>query len=152
VCGSKNCENSFNEKLCYRRRTAGRAVCRNLVICCTTVGTSCIPQIEIMKLDGYIWPACNKQPRCVGRRRCHQQALLSTSSVDNAIDLPWRNFPEFGTSSRGKALVLEIREFPYKHEVGKIEGNPCTKNHPSRSFVSIELRLVMDAGLWLVPR
>ena len=38
------------------------------------------------------------------------------SFVDNAIDLPWRNFfrPEFGTKfPREVLLLLEILEFPY---------------------------------------
>jgi len=42
------------------------------------------------------------------RRPCRQQAPSSTSFVDNAIDLPWRNFlrPEIGQSSRGSTLIF----------------------------------------------
>jgi len=51
------------KKLCYHRRTARRAVSRNLVNCCTTVGTTCTTnreQIEVMQLEGYSRPTCNK--------------------------------------------------------------------------------------------
>jgi len=52
---------------------------------------------------------CSKQPRLVNYRP-------STSFVDNAIDLPWRNFlsPEFGTKfQREVPSFLEILKFPY---------------------------------------
>jgi len=66
-------------------------VSRNVVNCCTTVGTVCTTnpqQIEVMELECYSRPACGKQPRRVDRRRYDQQAGLSTSFADNTIDLP----------------------------------------------------------------
>ena len=72
-----------------------RATCcvsRNLVNCCTTVGTICTTnpqQIEVMELEYYSRRMCSKQPWRVDRRRYCQP---STSSIvdkfaDNAVDL-----------------------------------------------------------------
>ena len=50
------------------------------------------------------------------RRRCDPQTRPSTSFVDHAIDLMWRNFlcPAFGIKfQREVPLFLEVLEFPY---------------------------------------
>ena len=84
-----------------------------------TAGTSCLKnpqQTEVMELRGYSRPTCSKQPRRVDRRRCRQQARPSTSSVDNTVELPRRNFTcaEFRTKFHGEVpLFLEQREIPY---------------------------------------
>jgi len=108
-----------NKKLCYRKRTARRAM--SVEISCTTF---CANQLHHkstasrMELESYSWRTCCKQPRRVGHRRCRQQAPSSTSFVDNAIDLPRGNFlsPEFWTKVRSEVPVLgqyPIPEFPY---------------------------------------
>jgi len=63
--------------------------------------TTCRPktiqeQAEAIESEGYSWPACNKQPPRIDRRRCRQQAPPSTSFLVNTIDLPWRNFFKSG--------------------------------------------------------
>jgi len=61
-------------------------------------------QIAVVELEHYGRPKCSKQPRRVERRRRGQQARPSTSSVDNTIDLLWRNFqsPYFVTKLQKK--------------------------------------------------
>jgi len=68
----------------------------------STVETSCTTnaeQIAIMKLEGYSSPTCGKQPRLVDCRIGVVNKLDRRRVVDDAIDLPWRNFlsPKFGT-------------------------------------------------------
>ena len=72
-----------------------------------------------MKLEDYSWSTCSKQPRRVDRCRSRQLVRPSTSFVDTAIDLTWRNFlrPEFGTMFQPQGsevpLFLYIPEFIY---------------------------------------
>ena len=66
--------------------------------------------------EGYSLSTCCIQLRRVVSRQCRQQAPSSTSYVDNAIDLPWRNFqsPESGIKfQREVPLFLEIPKFPH---------------------------------------
>jgi len=67
----------------------------------TTVEISCIAnpkQIKLMEIEGYSQPMCSKQPRLVDCR------IGVVNKLDNAIDLPWRNFEvqSLGQISRGK--------------------------------------------------
>ena len=60
-----------------------------------------------MESDGYRWSTCSKQPRLVDCRIGVVNKLDRRRRrwvVDNAIDLPWRNFlrPDLGQSSREK--------------------------------------------------
>ena len=116
----------YDEKLCYSRRTARRAVynyvSRNLVNCCATAGTSCTnpQQIEVTELElcgRLTCRAWNIEPRrtcmfmCiqpwrVDRRDCAQQARPSASFVDNTSKLPWRNCPEFWTKFHTKRIFV----------------------------------------------
>jgi len=67
-------------------------------------------QIEVTELEGYSWPTCSKQPRLVDclvgvvnkldRRRRRRRV------VDNAIDLPWRNFLSSGFGTKSQREVL----------------------------------------------
>ena len=71
-----------DRKVYYRRGTARRAVCRNLVDCCTVVRTSSTTlsqQIDVIKLEHYGRQNCSKQSWCIDRRRCSQQSRQSTS-------------------------------------------------------------------------
>jgi len=87
-------ECSVYKKLCYRRRTARRDVSVKILLH-DSVGTSCITnpeQTEVMELEGYSRPTCNK-PRAsshdaLDRRTRDPQARPSTSFVDHTIDLP----------------------------------------------------------------
>ena len=85
-----------NTKLYYRRRTARRAVSRNLINCCTTVGISCTtnPQ-QIRNIPSSKLRASRRDASTVD-----PQTRPSMSSVEDTIDLPRRNFPspEFGTN------------------------------------------------------
>jgi len=57
---------------------------------------------------------------------CRQQARPSTTTtttnvVDNAIDLPWRNFPEFGVQDKvpeGSTLIFGDDQISLQHSVG----------------------------------
>ena len=76
----------YIKKLCYRRRTARRAVPVEIWLTAAHSCTTNPEQIEITELGGY------------------------------TIDLPWRNFlsPEFGTKFQRKVpFVLAVPEFPY---------------------------------------
>jgi len=92
----------------------------------------------------------SKQPRLVDCRRpicrCRQQARPSTtttSSVDDAIDVPWRNFPspEFGTVPEGSNLIFGDTQIYFKHGVEYVEGRLHAKNSSIRPVVSIQYRL-----------
>jgi len=64
-------------------------------------------------------------PRRGDRRRCRQPPRLSTSFVDNTIDLPWRNFrsPEIGTTFQMEVLLVsDISEYPSNSLQCRIDG------------------------------
>ena len=86
-----------------------------------SVGTSCTTnpeQIEVMELDGYSRPTCNKlcasNPDALDRRRCNPQARPSTTFVDHTVDLSRRNFqsPDFRAKfQREVPLFLRYQDF-----------------------------------------
>jgi len=64
-----------------RTDRATRSGSRNLVNCCTTVGASCTtnPQhVEVMELEGYSRPTCNK-PCASSHELDSRQVLLTTT-------------------------------------------------------------------------
>ena len=100
-----------------------------------------------MELKSYSRPTCSKQPRRVDRRRCRQQALPSTCIVDTTIDLPWRNFPEFGARGNvpeGCILTFEGARISLQQSVGQVEGSPRAKASSIRPVVLIQYRRVTD--------
>ena len=118
----------LDKKLCYLRR-ARRAMSVKILSAAAqlykqVVGPTRNPQIAVMELEGYYsWSTCIKQPRLVDCRigvvnkldRRRRRRRLPRF-VDNAIDLPWRNFlrSEFGAKfQREVPLFSEVPEFPY---------------------------------------
>jgi len=64
----KNLSLAVHKKLCYRRRTARRAMSVKIL---STVEKSCTTnpqQIKAMELESYSWGTCSKQPQLVD---CH---------------------------------------------------------------------------------
>jgi len=111
---------------------------------CTTTNPQWVIGSQLIDLN-------SKQPRLVDCRRpicrCRQQARPSTttttSSVDDAIDVPWRNFPspEFGTVPEGSNLIFGDTQIYFKHGVEYVEGRLHAKNSSIRPVVSIQYRL-----------
>jgi len=94
----------LNKKLCYRRRTARRAMSLKIL---STVETSCTTNPQQIAGEGYTVDRLVINSHDSSTRlsyRCRQQIQPSTTTrfVDNAMDLSWRNFlsPEFGTKSQ----------------------------------------------------
>ena len=78
-------------------------------------------QIEVTELESYSRPTYNKlcasshDALAYRRCKCNQQARPSTSFVDHAIDLPWKNFlsPQFKWHrSGGKNPYFRIQAYP----------------------------------------
>ena len=98
---------SVQEALLPQRRDVSATIVHTAARHC--IGTSCSlqynpEQIEVMELECYSRPTCNKlcasSHDALDRRSCNPQARPSTSSVDHTVDLPRRNF--LRQSSRGK--------------------------------------------------
>ena len=111
---------SMNKKLCYSMARAMRCVSHSLGNCRTSCTTN-PKQIAVMKSELIDCPLTfrhySKQPRLVDCSIGVQAPPLTTTTsfVDNAIDLPRRNFPcpEFGAKfQREVPLFLEVPEFP----------------------------------------
>ena len=87
---------SEHEALVYRRGTARRGLSVTVLAIAAqnrNVSLQQNPeQVEVMELDGYSRPTCNKRRAfshdALDRRTCDPQARPSTSSVDHTIDLP----------------------------------------------------------------
>ena len=133
-----------------RQSTEGTTclVSQNLVNCCTTVGRSSTDQeqIEVMELEGYSRPTCNKL--CVSScHRCSPQARPSMSFVDNTIDFLSQNFllsPELGTMFQKEVpLFLALAEFPYNTVWDRSKKAPMPKTSWIRPVVLIQYQLVV---------
>ena len=133
---------------------ATRCVSRNPVNCCTTVRTSCTInplQIDVVESEHCGRRTCARdecitstvQPRRGDRRKFRQQARPSKSFVDNAINLPWRNFlsPEFEAKFHSKVpLSLEIPTFPQNLA-------PATELSKRVSAILVGWRLPLDISI-----
>ena len=121
-------EDFEQEPVLLQTDRATRCVSRNLVNRCTTVGISCTANPQQVEVLYYGRRICSKQPRRIDRRRCQLIRPL-TISVDNTIDLPWRNFSEFRTEFQWEVPVfLKVPEFLITHyRIGKSEA-PVPKN------------------------
>jgi len=123
--------NQYNvyKKLCYRRRTALRAMSVRILSTVETCTTN--PQIAVMELDGYSWPTRrevnSKQSRLVGCstgvvNKLDRPSTTTTRFVDNTIDFPRWKVPSLWQSLRGKhPNFLEIPKFPYWSAVWEVE-------------------------------
>ena len=86
-----------------RRRTA-RNVSRNLVNCRTAVGTSCTTnpeEIEVMELEGYSRPACNKLCAFSHDTLDRRRVLLTTLVHHRLCRAKFSRVPE------GSAFIFE---------------------------------------------
>jgi len=111
-----------NEKHCYRRRTARRTTSVRIWSTAAQLREQVVhkyrEQIEVMELEGYSRPTCNKLRQAttrLDRPGCHPQARPTASFVDNTIDFPRPNFlnPEFVTAFWWEVpLFLEVYELP----------------------------------------
>ena len=114
----------MNTKLCCHRKTARRAVSVKIL---STVETSCTTnpqQLAVIKLEGYSWPTCSKQPRLVDcrigvgnklDRRRRRRVLLTTRST--CRDRVWDKVPA------GSALIFTAR--CYASAVGLLAMGLC---------------------------
>ena len=123
--------------------TATRYVSQNLVNCINKLynksTTSRSDGVTVLQLIDLQWTATTRRLSY----RCRQQARPSTTTtsfVDNAIDLSWRNFlnPEFGfwslgTSQREVSKFLEILKFSCTTVRNRWKQTPCQKQLDSSS-------------------
>jgi len=96
-CRLSDGNNNKTKKLCYRRRTARRAM--SLEILSTAARRS---RNGRNKLHNKSTP---------NNWTCGQQGLPSTSFVDNTIDIPWRNFLslEFWTAFQSTFIFVDTQ-------------------------------------------
>jgi len=96
-----------DKKICYRRRTARRAMSFKILSTIETICTTNSQQIEVMELEGYSWSTCSKQPRLVD---CRVSSTSSTVDGDDDECCWQRDWlaaakfpsPEFGTKFQRK--------------------------------------------------
>jgi len=105
---TNNIQAKLNKKLCYRRRTARRAMSVKILSTVETSSTANPQQIAVMELEGYSRPTCSKQARLVNcrigvvnklDRRRRRRVLLTTRSTCRGEIFQVRSS---GQSPRGK--------------------------------------------------
>ena len=92
---------------------------------------------------------CVRPARTRGPSSCDHQARPSTSFVDDTIDLPWRNFPEYRVRDkvqREVPLFLEIPEFPYNTLVYRWQEAPVPITSSIRSVYRHKYRQTHTLG------
>ena len=121
----------------------------------STVETSCTAntqQIEVMKLEGYSWPTCIKQPRLVDcrigvvnkldrRRRRRRRVLLATRSTRRGEIFQVRSL---GQSPRGK--YPNFGRYPYF--LTTYNGTGGRKEAPRQKPARFIQSFRHNTGLW----
>ena len=147
---TNNIQAKLNKKLCYRRRTARRAMSVIVLPTVETSSTANPQQIAVMELEGYSRPTCSKQARLVDcrisvvnklDRRRRRRVLLTTRSTCRGEIFQVRSS---GQSPRGKYPNFWRYQYFLTTEGGLGGRTPPCQNSSIHPVVSIQYPLVTD--------